>query len=261
MKAKNVLLIGHSHIAALWPPLRDERQYHAHFIEVVKLQEYANRAQVDLVQSLPFFILEKLFILLNLPLDNDIEAVDFNDLVKAHDVSLLLTLGGGIHTYLGLIQEEIEATLILDDDNEVATHQRILPYHMAYQYFKAHLQNHFNDYIRPLWQWIAPQHFTFIEYHPPCCDNDRILQSLDSTFYEYQIDKAQTTLTEPLYRYQLWQVMRDVARDICDEEGVTYFPVPDDMLLDGRYLKPEHFQNANHANTKYGRTLLSRIFV
>lgn len=112
----------------------------------------------------------------------------------------------------------------------------------------------------------GPARILVVGTPPPKGDDNALLAVLGNEPYykrvaeEIGVDWNSIQLTPRLIRWKLWKLIQTWYREISEDEGVAFLPVPDTVLTDDGFLRPEFWaDDATHANAAYGYIMLERI--
>ena len=165
-------------------------------------------------------------------------------------------LGGNAHNVLGLIQPPQSFDFILPDEPDlpVAAGAEL----QTYDYVEASLAALMTFYSAMLAsaRTVFSGRMFQLESPPPAKEDDYIRRELDPYFLSGLRDRP---ISPAILRYKLWRTHSNITKDICKRVGVDFIAAPGQTMTEGRFLRPEYYENATHANRGYGLALLEQV--
>ena len=194
----------------------------------------------------------------------------FRSLVETVDepenlhVQVVLSIGGNTHNWIGLVHNKYTFDLVIPDEEVEVNHQiPLVSYSAILQILQRKSERNFSA-MRMIKETLlafsgkATVSFFHMEFPPPVGDDAVVIENLDSTYLRnFPVIER---IASPSLRYKLWKTYCLVYAEYCAQIGVQIIKVPKDILLDGRYLLPEHYgHNATHANWKFYKTMIDEL--
>jgi hypothetical protein len=95
---------------------------------------------------------------------------------------------------------------------------------------------------------------------PPASDNERLSQYLSRAAATGGHDWLVSTVVEsPVFRYKVWRVYEEAAREVVESEGGIYIPPPKEALDAAGFLTKRMEHDGFHANSLYGEAVLTQL--
>ena len=165
-------------------------------------------------------------------------------------------LGGNAHNILGLVRRGKPFDFTLPEEPGLEEEAGAEP--QTYAFIDSTLRSlmsHDQRFLRTA-QSAIDGSLVHIESPPPVEDEALIRDSIDLRLAS---GADLIGISSPLLRYKLWRLQSRIVAETCLDLGIEYIPVPTESLVGGRFLRPELFQDATHANGAYGELILSQI--
>ncbi|ATE67026.1 hypothetical protein [Rhizorhabdus dicambivorans] len=238
--ARNILIVGHSHIHAL------------------RLAAMARRAaDPDRPRTRTIYLLDPAFA-------PEMVEDDFGPALKAairdqidrHDPIIASAIGGNAHAAFAMIPRDrfdFETaggdTLPLDEEaailGEAEVRDRLLPW-LELEMTRLRL---LRAVAGPFWH---------IESPPPVRSAEWIMAHAESYFTE-QPDYHRLGIAPAGVRYRTWLLASRMIRKLCDELGCAYVEVPRQLRGEAGLLRPSLARDATHAGEAFGEAMLQAL--
>lgn len=267
MSANKVLVVGHSHTDFIVKGLNSLNEFSVKHLHLRKLNLYSNYYPSNISQEtlLECKLLDNIFELTGISgrisslrkIYNEKKTI--KELVREHNLKCIVSFNGNQHAVFGLLEKNPPNDIIMDNDDSLFTNEvDIIPYNLVIDHFRSIASNIKNLLLSCL-KYFDSQNIYFVEYPPPPQNNKLILDNLDY-FFKNRKRKARPKIANANYRYKLWKLSCKTIIEICEETDIRYCPVPVNLLDKKKYLKPEHFANATHANSNFYSEMFGNIF-
>ena len=238
--ARNILIVGHSHIHAL-------RQ-----AAVTRREADPARPRTRTIYLLdPAFAPEMVG-------DGWGPALTaaIRDQIQRHDPIVASAIGGNAHAAFSMIPRErfdfeIEGgdTLPLDPGatirSEAEVRARLLPW-LGLEMTRLRL---LRALAGPFWHLESP---------PPIRSAEWIMAHAESYFTD-QADYHSLGIAPAGVRYRSWLLANRVIRELCDELGCAYVEVPRHLRGEAGLLRPSLGRDATHAKEAFGEAMLQAL--
>ena len=168
---------------------------------------------------------------------------------------LVISLLGTGHNIFGLIEHDIPFYLSDADQSEHTVPDKyLIPINLMYDMFFEFCRK--NKRIPGL-KKATKAKVVHLMTPPPKGDNDYIKSKIsryrDKVLGVHDINS--TTL-----RLKLWQLEMQALRDVCEDYGIDIAPPPEHAIDAAGFLRVDYYGgDATHANTKYGKLVLSQL--
>lgn len=233
---KDILIIGHSHIFALFAadttgpfPWKHARP---HFVRL-RTEEF----RPELV-------------------DDALNPAILRELERGGLKAVITLIGGNMHSVLGLINHPQPFDVILPEAPDLPALEGAerLPLGLVQSVIEHRARDNFRifDLVTratglPIWQ---------VEPPPPVPSNDHVAANPK----QFAERIAEHGIAPPLLRYKLWRAHSALLRRYAAERGAGYLPVPRSFVDDAGMLKPKGWtQDPVHAGPAYGAAVLAQI--
>jgi hypothetical protein len=243
-----IILIGHSHIAAL------EKAY-----------RFADSGEKPLGGSDAVFINVRKSVEGHLAVESKSKDFEINPgLMRLIDgaapaagpVAYVSVLAGPVLAHMGLVVHpepydfDVPELAHLPLDRSVRT----LHYETLATVVKAHVVDSFR--FLNLLSARCPGPIFHLNVPPPIGDQEFISGKLHLHFP----DLAQAKITSPVFRYKLWWLHSRIFMQTCDELGITFIDVPESATTPDGFLVPAAWDtDCVHANEWYGARMLEKL--
>ena len=197
------------------------------------------------------------------------------DQSKGRPLWLASIVEGNLANRMGMIKasDPFDFYHPLLPDSEISSDSTLLSYDLVKETMYEHLSQ-LQDFYR-----LIPKSdiagIIHIEGPPPVYDNQfikeqltdrspqllRRLQNFGDANKSIEIsEKISEIEINPFdFRKKMWLMQCDITREICEEEGIIYFPPPESVFCERGGLA-KRFQHDNaHGNTQYGLEILSYL--
>lgn len=169
--------------------------------------------------------------------------------------SLVLSIGGGPHIFLGLPQSPEPFDFILPSEPDLPLQQnaRILPYDSVVALIHSRNQQHWPTFKALRANFEGP--IFHLDYPPPVPGKWALRHPLK--FAKIFDEQGVSPLS---LRYKLWRVNLASMAEILSASSVQRLEVPADMLdSDGAMAHKALYRDPVHANGKYGRAVIQQL--
>lgn len=161
-------------------------------------------------------------------------------------------------------EQKFDVALIGAANKEVIKGFQLVPATVV----KAHLEPAFaglNDAIKTLKECGVSQ-IVVIETPPPKADPAFMVPHLinskafNAIAAKYGIEISEESITPASVRQKLWRITQDISLSIARHHGVSYLPLPKDVVESDGTLKSEYWaDDVTHANSLYGSRIKKHI--
>jgi hypothetical protein len=181
------------------------------------------------------------------------EAEYWDALVKhAHRGAIALVWGGNEHFSLFLF-EEVPFDFVLREKEwlPLTDGAYVVPELLIREKFRQVVAlSSLNGLIGALKATAPDSCIALVGTPPPKPDNSLLPQLFQNEFHK---ELSKFRLTPQLVRLKLWCVLRDVYREVAEQNHIAYIEVPKELKDDIGFLKQEYWENdMTHANARYG---------
>lgn len=238
--SRNILIVGHSHINAL-------RQ-----AAIVRREADPDRPRTRTIH------------LLDPDLQPEMDGDDFSagmkatilDQIERHDPVIASAIGGNGHAAHALIAYErfdfeLEGgdSLPIDEGATIRSEAEVreaLARVMTLELSRLRL---YRDLVGPFWH---------IESPPPVRSAEWIVEHAEPYFLD-QPEFRSHGIAAPGVRYRCWLLASRMVREMCDEMGCRYLPVPAHLRGEAGLLRPSQARDATHGNAQFGEAMLQAL--
>jgi hypothetical protein len=175
--------------------------------------------------------------------------------------AIALMWGGNEHHAHFLVEQEIPFDFVLRDKDwlPLAEGAIVLPELLIREKFRRIIAMSGLSTVLGALKAAAPDsRIAVVGPPPPKSDNALLPRLFRSEFHK---DVSEVKLTPQLIRLKLWCVVRDVFREVAEQNGVEFIEVPDEVKDDIGFLKEEYWENdMTHANAACG-DILQKVLI
>ena len=226
MRGSRVIIVGHSHIAALKKAAEDRPTDSACVFKFLNLNAiYDSNAMGKAIREF------------------------------APEV-IASCIGGNAHTIFGLVEHPAPFDFIDPDDESLPTDRsrQLIPYGAMNQLLKAQMKEHLEQLEALRGEW--PQPFVHLE-SPPVNPSEAHIRENPGAFREMIAERG---VAPRFIRHKLWRLHSAIYRRACEKLKVHYVPAPleaqdENGMLAERAWNPD----PTHANAWYGARVLGQL--
>lgn len=238
--ARNILIVGHSHI-------------HALRLAAVRRRE----ADPQRPRTRTIYLLDPAFA-------PELDGEDFGprlksairDQIDRHDPIVASAIGGNAHAAFAMIPRErfdfeIEGgeALPIDEAATLLAEADVRERLSSWLALEVHRLRLFRAVAGPFWH---------IESPPPVRSTEWI-QAHAERYFTDQPDYHRLGIAPAGVRYRTWLLASRMIRELCDAMDCGYVPVPSQLRGEAGLLRPSLARDATHANQSFGEAMLQAL--
>ena len=182
-------------------------------------------------------------------------SLEQNGLYEEGTTVLCSVVSGNDNHVLGLLQHEVPFDFVLPDEPDIALEPGadILSYDLVCAIYRARLDTWmpFVLSLKKLGKRIIQ-----LEMPPSIGDNARVSAQLDAFFRELP---GNPEVAPKMLRYKLWRALSNILRAVCEEHGIEYIAVPENMIDNGFLAEAGIYSDATHGSPAFSEARLRQV--
>lgn len=248
-RARNLLVIGQSHVAAFRAAARTHREAQpaGPRTRVIHTLEPQFAPEIEGIADTADLYGEARF--------GEALVAAIRDQIARHSPRVVSVMGGNAHNLLSLVRHPrpFDFRLTGEDGPPIDPDAEPIPEALVRAALMDRL-HHDLARLRLLRALVGP--FVHVESPPPVYDAALIAARAESRFGAIGSAEA---IAPPGLRYRMWRLNSRLFREAVEALGGRFMPVPTEVCDERGFLRPEFAGDATHGNEGYGEALIRAL--